>query len=105
MTQVSLFRLYVLNGAQICLLAGIGAMAALGVRYPLQMLPILLFELFWKLTWLIAMAVPLWATHQTYPHMSDDVFAIGMGVVLCPLVIPWRYVFANYVVKPADRWR
>jgi hypothetical protein len=93
------------NGAQICLLAGIGAMAAVGLRYPLQMLPILFFEFFWKATWMIAMALPLWAAHQTYPGMSEDLFAIGLGVVLCPIVIPWGYVFATYIAKPGDRWR
>jgi hypothetical protein len=28
-----------------------------------------------------------------------------MGVVLCPLVIPWGYVFTNYVRKAGDRWK
>jgi hypothetical protein len=93
------------NGAEICLLAGIGAMAAVGLRYPLQMLPILFFEFFWKATWMIAMALPLWAAHQTYPGMSEDLFAIGAGVVLCPIVIPWGYVFATYIKRPGDRWR
>jgi hypothetical protein len=32
-------------------------------------------------------------------------FACLMGVVLFPLVIPWRYVLANRVKAPADRWR
>jgi hypothetical protein len=27
-----------------------------------------------------------------------------LAVVLIPL-IPWRYVLANYVRKPGDRWR
>lgn len=26
-----------------------------------------------------------------------------MGVIV-PVVIPWSYVFANYVKKPGDRW-
>jgi hypothetical protein len=93
------------NGAEICLLAGVGALSILGLRYPLQMLPILLFEFFWKATWVIAVAIPLWAAHQTYPGMADDTFAIGMGVVLCPIAIPWRFVFENYIRKPGDRWR
>ncbi|MBL6940187.1 MAG: hypothetical protein ISR49_20340 [Alphaproteobacteria bacterium] len=53
-------------------------MAAVGLRYPLQMLPILLFEFFWKATWVIAIALPLWTAHQTYPGMNDDLFAIGL---------------------------
>ncbi|MGH6890428.1 MAG: hypothetical protein ACREHF_14755 [Rhizomicrobium sp.] len=93
------------NGAQMCLLAGVGALSVLGLRYPVKMLPVLLYEFFWKATWLIAMALPLWTAHRTYPGMSGDVFAIGAGVVLCAIVIPWPWVFANYVLKPGDRWR
>jgi hypothetical protein len=26
-------------------------------------------------------------------------------VVIVPLVIPWGYVFRNYVKGPSDRWR
>ncbi len=92
------------SGIQYSLLAGIGAMAALGVRYPLQMLPVLLFEFFWKALWMIAMAWPLWAAHAIDAGTSENLLAVGMGVVLCPIVIPWRYVFANYVGKPGDRW-
>ena len=48
-------------GVRVALLAGLGATAALGLRYPVQMLPILLFELTWKAIYLIAFAWPLWS--------------------------------------------
>jgi len=35
--------------------------AALGIRYPLQMLPLLLFELVWEVDMVIAFALPLWS--------------------------------------------
>ena len=52
------------KGAQFALLAGLGATAALGLRYPVQMLPVLLFELVWKAIYLTAFALPLWFAHQ-----------------------------------------
>ena len=87
------------------LLAGVSAMAVLGLRYPLRMLPLLLFELFWKSTWLLAIALPLWRVGQIDADTMESVKACLMGVVIFPIVIPWSYVFANYVKAEGDRWR
>jgi len=92
------------HGAEVAMLAGLGAIAALGLRYPVQMLPLLLFEVAWKAVYLIAFAYPMWSTHQITPAMAEDVKAVSMVVILLPL-IPWSYVFNHYVVKRGDRWR
>jgi hypothetical protein len=39
------------------------------------------------------------------PTFAEDFFAIGVGVILMPLVIPWGYVWRHYVKQPGDRWR
>ena len=92
------------RGIQLALLAGLGATAALGLRYPVQMLPVLLFELIWKVIYLIAFALPLWSAHQINAAMAEDIRAVLMAVIFIPL-IPWRYVFAHYVLKHGDRWK
>ena len=92
------------EGVRVALLAGLGATAALGLRYPVQMLPILLFELIWKAIYLIAFALPLWSAHQISAAVEEDVKAVLMVVIFVPL-IPWRYVFAQYVLKAGGRWR
>lgn len=94
-----------MHGVAVVLLASMTAIMALGVRYPLQMLPLLLFELFWKALWLIAIALPLWKSNQLDAETMETVNACLMGIVICPIVIPWSYVWANYVKKPGDRWR
>ena len=133
MTEISLFRLYVLRAAYLLLAVGLAAtvwplvinhppqwplmnsvvcsllaavsvLAAIGIRYPLQMLPILLFELLWKSIWLIAVALPLWSADQIDARTWDTVRDCVVAVVLIP-VIPWRYVIAQYVTRPGDRWR
>jgi hypothetical protein len=97
-------QLAVTKGAQFSLLAGLGAMAALGVRYPVQMLPLLLFELVWKAIYLIAFALPLWSAHQITAAVAEDIQACLMVIIFIP-IIPWRYVFAHYVLKQGDRWK
>ena len=92
------------HGVQFALLAGLGATAAWGLRYPVQMLPVLLFELTWKAIYLIAFALPLWSAHQISAATAADIQAILMVVIFIPL-IPWRYVFAHYVLERGDRWR
>ncbi|MCI0330483.1 MAG: hypothetical protein L0196_05960 [candidate division Zixibacteria bacterium] len=88
-----------------CLLAGVSVLAALGIRYPLKMLPLLLFELVWKSIWLIAFAPPLWRAHQIDPETWETVKACLWGIVIMPIVIPWPYVWANYVRKAGDSWK
>jgi hypothetical protein len=92
------------TGIQVALLAGLGLTAALGLRYPLKMLPILLFELTWKAIYLMAFALPLWSAHEINDATAEDIKAVLMVVILIPL-IPWRYVFAHYVLKHGDRWK
>jgi hypothetical protein len=92
------------EGIPFALLAGLGLTAVLGFRYPVQMLPVLLFELTWKAVYLAGFALPLWSAHQINDAAAADIKAVAMVVVFIPL-IPWRYVFANYIVKPGDRWR
>lgn len=93
-----------MRGIQVALLAGLGATAALGLRYPVQMLPVLLFEMTWKAIYLMAFAWPLWSAHQINAATAEDIKAVLMVVIFIPL-IPWRYVFAHYVLQRGDRWK
>jgi hypothetical protein len=92
------------RGVGCSLLAAISVLAALGIRYPLQMLPVLFFEMIWKLIWLIAVALPLWYSHQVDAATKETIFNCLIGVIV-PLAVPWSYVYANYAKKPADKWK
>ena len=130
-SEVSLLRLYVLRATYLLLVIGLGAMivpplvshepmargvipsllgavwvlAFVGLRYPLQMLPLLMFELVWKTIWLVDFGLPQWSSGQTPPTFAEDFQAIAAGVILMPLVIPWGYVYRHYIKQPSDRWR
>ena len=46
------------EGVTLCLLTAMSFLALLGLRYPVKLLPILLFETAWKLLWLALVALP-----------------------------------------------
>ena len=93
------------RGVIASLLAGMCLLDLLGIRYPRQMLPLLLFELAWKLIWMLAFGLPQWSSGVGPPTFAEDFFNIAFGVILMPLVIPWGYVWRQYVKAPGDRWR
>lgn len=87
-----------------CMLAAFGLLCALGIRYPLQMLPVLLWELVWKSLWLIVVALPAWQAGPLDQAMMENLFAVGL-VVIIPIAMPWTYVINKYLKQPGDRWR
>ncbi|HEY0065409.1 MAG TPA: hypothetical protein VGC21_25050 [Telluria sp.] len=92
------------GGVANCMLAAFSLLSLLGLRYPLQMLPILMWELVWKAMWLGIVAYPAWATGTIdEPTMGTAIEC--MVVVLIPIIMPWRYVIDHYFRKPGARWR
>ena len=86
------------------LLAGIQVLALLGIRYPLKMLPLLLFELTWKSIWLVTIALPLWRAGRIDPGTLESIQACVFGVILCAVAIPWPYLLAQFVKASGDPW-
>jgi hypothetical protein len=87
------------------LLGAVGLLALIGLKYPLQMLPLLMFEFAWKTIWLLAFGLPQWSTGRCLQTFAEDFQNIAVGVILMPLVIPWGYVHRHYIRQPAARWR
>ena len=86
------------------LLGAVWALAFLGLRYPLAMLPLLMFELVWKGIWMIAYGLPQWSSGQAPPTFAEDFVNIAAGAILL-LVIPWGYVWRHFVKRSGARWR
>lgn len=91
-----------MSGDAGALLGTIGVLALIGVRYPLQMILLLLFELIWKIIWLVAFALPLWMAGKLDEAHRNSIIDTSVGLLLL-LVIPWGYVRDNYACKPAKR--
>ena len=92
-----------MTGVAWAMIGTIGLLAVIGLRYPLQMIPLLLVELGWKVIWLTAFALPRWQDGTLDEGMRTSVFETSFGLLLL-VVIPWRYVWAHYVAKPGDPW-
>ncbi|WP_127500996.1 hypothetical protein [Actinoplanes solisilvae] len=87
-----------------CMLAALSLLAFVGLRHPVTMLPLLLFESAWKLIWLIAVALPAWLSDS----MDDETWgytASCLLVVIFLAVVPWPHVIRHYVLATAERWR
>ena len=87
------------------MLGALSLLSLLGLRYPLQMLPILIFEFAWKTLWVVVFALPLLLRGRLSAAGRENLMACLMGVVLVPLVLPWGYVLERYLKAPGDRWR
>jgi hypothetical protein len=86
------------------MLAALALMSILGVRYPLQLLPLMLYETAWKTIWLVLIAGPAWLNNKWTPGI-ESLFQDCIGIVIAYFVIPWRYAFARYVVQPMEPFR
>jgi hypothetical protein len=92
------------EGVMNCMLAALSILALLGLRYPVQMLPVLLFESAWKVIWLSVIALPMWISDRMDQATLDNTYKCYWLVIIL-VVIPWRHVYSHYVAKRADRWR
>lgn len=92
------------HGVQTCMMVAFWLLCMLGIRYPLQLLPVLMWELLWKTIWLLTVPLPLWLNGTLDDKLLPNVFAIG-AVVLVYIAMPWSYVYRHYVKKQGDQWR
>jgi hypothetical protein len=92
------------EGVVAVLLTAMSLLAFLGLRYPVRLLPILLFETLWKLIWLSVVALPALVAGDVDQAMSEMIFSCSL-VVIIVAVVPWRYVWRQYATATGDRWR
>jgi hypothetical protein len=92
------------EGIVAVLLTAMSLLAFLGLRYPVRLLPILLFESLWKLIWLTVVALPAVVAGDVDAAMHQVIVNCSI-VVIVLAVVPWRYVWQRYVVAKGDRWR
>lgn len=83
------------------MLGALALMSLLGVRYPLQMLPLMLYEIAWKTVWLLVIALPAWL-RGAWNIELQGLFNDCIGIVVGYFIVPWRYVWARYFAQPME---
>jgi hypothetical protein len=92
-----------MHGTVLAMLVAMSVLALLGLRYPQQMLPILLFEVGWKALWLGTVALPLWLDDNLTGAMWENTMKV-FWVIIVVVVIPWRHAFRQFVLAHGERW-
>ena len=92
-----------IEGAQLCILIALALLAFLGVRYPIGMLPILMFEVLWKVLWLTLVAVPLVLGNDLNGATASLLFSI-LFVIPIIAVTPWDFVWKRFVTATGESW-
>lgn len=94
-----------MNSVVRSLLAAVSLLAFLGIRYPLKMLPILFFELVWKTVWVLAFGLRWWSAGKLDEGSAETLRDCIFGITVVWLVMPWGYVFKHYLKSSGERWR
>jgi hypothetical protein len=58
----------------------------------------------WKATWLLAVALPAWQKHSMDADTWDTTSACLISVIFL-FIMPWDYIWRNFVTARGDHWR
>ena len=93
----------VYEGVVACLLTAMSLLALLGLRHPVAMLPVLLFECTWKVIWFVAVALPHLLAGDMDASTTSVLFNCSF-VVIIAAVTPWEYVWKRYMTTRGEKW-
>lgn len=81
----------------VSMLGAMSALSVIGLFRPLQMLPILVFEIGWKTIWLVRVALPAWLGAGMDPATISRFYEC-IPVAVIAAIVPWGYVWRYYVI-------
>jgi len=79
--------------------AAFALISLIGVFHPLKMLPLMLFEIMYKLLYLLLISYPLLLAHKLAGSPEEEMTYRFLPVVLGIIAVPWRYVLNKYVLN------
>ncbi|MEO8515283.1 MAG: hypothetical protein ABI426_00995 [Flavobacterium sp.] len=82
-----------------CMWGSYSAISFIGMLRPLKMLPIVLFEIVYKVSWLCIVAYPLWVKNELSGSPAEGMTRVFIWVVFPIIAMPWRYFFKTYILS------
>jgi len=82
-------------GAFGCMLIASGILAIFGLRSPLKFVPLLLFQLFYKSIWFVAVLVPFLFTNELQMYVVVFIGVFASYIIGDLIAIPFSYIFAK----------
>lgn len=86
-----------MSGVAISFYAALALLCVFGIRFPLKFTPLLLIQLVYKSAWLIGVYLPATKSGMINESLESWFWVMAPGVVIDGLVIPWRYVYLEYL--------
>ena len=90
------------KAAAVCMWASFAILALIGIFRPLLLLPLVIFEIIYKIIWLIIVAYPLWSNNQLAGSPAAEMTKAFLWVPLAIIAMPWKYFFRKYILLRKD---
>ncbi len=87
-----------INAAAWCMWGSYSLISLIGILRPLKMLPIVLFEIIYKIVWLAIVAYPLWVKNELIGSPAEGMTRVFSWIWLPILAMPWRYFFMTHIL-------
>lgn len=85
-----------MDGVVVALLSAMGLLAIAGLFSPIRMLPLLVFEIAWKVLWVTAVALPKWLDGSLDEGFMSTLFNCAVALPFV-FIVPWRHVATNFL--------
>ena len=85
------------KAAAVCMWAAYSVLSIFGLINPLKWLPIVMFDIVYKIIWLVIVAYPLWSTNLLAGSPAEEMTYAFLWVILPIVAMPWAYAFRTHV--------
>lgn len=98
-----LYTLPRMDGVVVALLSAMGLLSVIGLFSPVRMLPLLIFEVAWKLIWVSIVALPKWLDGALDEATLSILFNCAV-VLPFVFIVPWRHVGVTFLAAADPHW-